>query len=71
MKLQELYEEAAAGTVSAHSAAGSRGSLFSGGVLTPAVLKRKLPKMGHVMKLEFNKRKKVAGVDVIKFNGED
>ncbi len=70
MKLQDLFEEAAAGTVSAHSTAGFRGSLFSGGVLAPAVLKHKLPKMGHVTKLEFNKRKKVAGVDVIKFNGE-
>ncbi len=68
MKLQDLFEEASAGTVSAHSAAGFRGSLFQGGVLTPALLKRKMPKMGHVEKLSFNKRKKVAGVDVIKYN---
>lgn len=71
MKLQDLYEDAAPGTVSAHDAAGSRGSLFSGGVLSPTVLKRKLPKMGHIMKLEFNKRNKVAGVEVMKLNSGD
>ena len=68
MKLQEIFEDASAGSISAHSAAGSRGSLFSGGVLTPTMLKRKMPKIGHVTKLEFNKRKKVSGVEVIKYN---
>ncbi len=71
MKLDDLFEEASAGAVSAHSAAGFRGSLFSGGVLTPAAIKRKIPKVGQITKLEFNKRKKVAGVEVIKYNGED
>ena len=70
MKLSDLFEEASAGSTSAHSVAGSRSSLFRGGVLTPSIMKRKLPKMGFVQKIEFNTRKKVAGVEVMNFNNE-
>lgn len=71
MKLSEiLIEEATPGAVGAHSVAGSRGSLFGGGMLPTKMLKRMTPPGGSILKLKNKKRNKVAGVPVIRYENE-